>query len=384
MLFKKTLALITILLAFCSLPSFSKEKNKPFEYYIEHEGEQSKKPKYTKGTELNDVLLPLPETPREIKKREKQERKAARKKNKTKKPPKYKKSKRIKSYKFKDVQRKNKAPLTFAEYLEMCKDVKRADIKVPSPNYPKDDKLVNLPEPDLEIVKYNTPPGAREIELTQLTKNGFVISHAVLSPDKLRSVYTKVFYYPGTQQVASEIYTIDIPEGTSITKALRDYHTIDEEREPVIRAGTDLLFNNEKRVLSLLDWSEDGQKIAVVEKIGALTQGPWKTQIRTYDFETQTAYELTALREAIRYYWRTNKNLDLIDYMWDIFPLGWDAIHKDRIICYAYAFNKDKKSPKFLGTWSIDYKNQRPELMSVDGTDFEVTINGYALKFTNE
>lgn len=383
MRFGKAFGALLLLFAFC-LPQDAFCKSKPIEYYIEHDGEQKSKPKYTEGTDDKDALIPAPETPKEIKKREKEEKKAKRKQGKKQKQYKYKRSKRIKRYRFYQVKRKDTAPLTFAQYLEMAKDKKREDMAVPPPNYPKDPKIVDIPEPGLMIVKYNDPPGGKEVELTQLMTKRFVISRAVLSPDKSKSAYSKVYSYPGTQQASSEVYYINIPEETSIVSALRDFHSIEEEREPIIKAGSDYLYNNEKRVLSLLDWSEDSKKIAVIEKIGALTQGPWKTQLRTYDFETRKAYELTALREAIRYYWRTEKKLDLIDYMWDIYPIGWDAIHKDRIIVYAYAFDKNKRAPKFLGTWSIDYKNQRTELMSLDGTDFEISVNGYSLKFNHE
>lgn len=383
MRFGKAFGALLLLFAFC-FPQIAFCKSKPIEYYIEHDGEQKSKPKYTKESEGKDALIPAPETPKELKKREKAEKKAKRKKGKKAKKYKYKRSKRIKKYRFKQVKKKDTAPLTFAQYLEMSKDKKREDMAIPPPSYPSDPKIVDIPEPGLMITKYNDPPGGKDIDITHLMTDRFVISQAVLSPDKSKSVYTKVFSYPGTQQVASEIYYIKIPEKTSIVSALKDFHTLEEERIPIIRAGSDYLYNNEKRVLSMLDWSEDSTKIALKEKIGALTQGPWKTQIWTYDFETQKAYELTALREAIRYYWRTQQELDLIDYMWDIFPIGWDAVHKDRIIAYAYAFDKNKRSPKFLGTWSIDYKNERTELMSLSGTDFDISINGYSLKFTYE
>lgn len=376
--FKQAISLIILILAFgLSSEANVFEKSKPINYYIEHDGEQKTKPKYTEGSFEKDALLQ--EAPEE-----KKSFFGKKKVKKKRKPSKYKQSKKLKKYSFREVQANNKMPRTNDEYLEMSREIKRSERTSTPPSYPKDDKLVSIPEPNLIIVKYNNPPGGRDVDLRQLMTKRFVVSQAVLSPDKSKSVYTKVYSLPGTQQVASEIFYINIPKNTSITSALKDFHTIEEVRKPVIKAGTDSLFENEKRVLSLLDWSEDSKKIAVVEKIGALTQGPWKTELRTYDFETEKAYELTTLREAIRYYWRTKRGLDLIDYMWDIFPVGWDAVHKDRIIVYSYAFDKNKKTPKFLGTWSVDYMNERPELMSLDGTDYEISVNGYSLKFSRE
>ena len=397
----KNIILSMILLIFpLGLSADAGHKSKPINYYIQHDGEQPNKPEFSRDDVGKDALLNENEQikdeekylspnekkkfEKELKKEEKKYQKESAKVKKAKKPSKYKRSKRLKAYSLQYVMRQNKAPVTIAQYLEMSKEVKRTELVVPPPNLKKDDKLVSIPDPGIKIVKYNNPPGGRDVDLRLLMTRRFVLSKAVLSPDRTKSVYSKVYSYPGTQQVASEIFYLNIPEKKSIQSALRDFHTIQEVKTPVIRAGSDYLYENEKRVLSLLDWSEDSKKIAVVEKIGSLTMGPWITQLRTYDFDTKKAYELTALREAIRYYWRTNKGLDLIDYMWDIFPLGWDAVHKDRIIVYAYVYDNNKKSPKFLGTWSIDYKNERPELMSLNGTDFEISINGYAIEFERE
>ena len=68
--------------------------------------------------------------------------------------------------------------------------------------------------------------------------------------------------------------------------------------------------------------------------------------------------------------------------MWDLYPIGWDKYNKDRIIVYAYAYGEKHVGAKFLGAWSIDYKNQRSELMSETAVGFEVSTNGYCLQST--
>lgn len=350
--------------------------------------EQIENPKTNmpKEKDIPDMLVPPPETPKEIKKKQKENLKEQKKleKQTKKKVERFKKSKKIKKYKYSRIKNQNKMPKTFDEYLIKSKDIKRADMQVPRASFPKDEKLVNLPNPALMLEKYNDPPGSKELDLRLLMKNRQISSTAVLSPNNQRVAYSVVYSYPTAGQVASEVFYINVPENMDSVSALRDLHTIEAERTPILKTGTDRLAQYEKKTFTILDWSEDGNKIAVMEKIGALTQGPWKTQIWTYDFEENAGYELTALREAIRYYWKQNHNLDLIDYMWDIYPLGWDTYNKDRIVVYAYAFAKYGIGEKFLGTWSIDYKNQRSELMSEVGNDFEVSINGYILKFKRE
>jgi hypothetical protein len=65
--------------------------------------------------------------------------------------------------------------------------------------------------------------------------------------------------------------------------------------------------------------------------------------------------------------------------MWDIYPVGWDTNNPDRIIVYGFAYTKNSQ-PKFLGTWSIDYKNSSPKLLALTKTDFEISTNGLCLR----
>lgn len=344
--------------------------------------ESTKAPKSISEDEMPDILIPNSETSEQTEKKENEKlekiKHSFKKLNIT--NDKYVKNKKLEKYKYENIKRENKAPITYEQYLEMAKEVKRADRKVPQASFTKDDKLINLPEPELRLVKYNNPPGAKNLDLRQLMKSHQLVTPAVLSPDRTRMVYPVVYSYPTAGQVASEIFVINIPNKTDAISALRNMHTIEAERMPILKTGTDRFAQYEKKTFTIIDWSEDSQKIAVKEKIGSIAEGPWKTQIWTYDFVNKKGFELTALREAIRYYWKKNHNLDLIDYMWDIYPLGWDMYNKDRIVVQAYAYGKNHSGSKYLGTWSIDYQNQRSELMSETATDFDVSINGFYLE----
>lgn len=336
--------------------------------------------------DLPDILQPMPETKEVQKLRKKVANQEKRKKFRhsifKSKENLYIPTKGVKKYHFALVVRDNKAPKTLAEYIAMSKEVKREEKTVPSHSYKKDEKLNNVPDRGVRVVKYNSPPGVKNLDLRLLLTRRELVTPAILSPDKSRLIYSVIYSLPTSEQVASEMFYIKIPNGTSIESALTDFHTIEAERKPVLSVGTKELFQYEKRTLALIDWSEDGQKIAVAEKVGAQTKGPWETHIWTYDFENEKAYELTALREAIRYHWKNDHNLDLIDYMWDLYPIGWDKYNKDRIIVYAYAYGENHVGAKFLGAWSIDYKNQRSELMSETAVGFEVSTNGYCLQST--
>ena len=83
------------------------------------------------------------------------------------------------------------------------------------------------------------------------------------------------------------------------------------------------------------------------------------------------------LRDAIIYYWKVYKNLDLGDKRWDIYPLGFDLMSPYRVVAAAYAYTGDK--PVYLGTWSIDSKGTQTRLVSFSEKDVRVSMNGYKI-----
>ena len=118
----------------------------------------------------------------------------------------------------------------------------------------------------------------------------------------------------------------------------------------------------------------DLTKVVAKEKIGSAEDGIWQTNVLVYDFNTKKAYKLTEVREAVRYYWRTTKNLDMKDIRWDIFPLGFDANNQDRVIVAAYAFTGNP--PRSLGTWSVDYTGKQVRMESLTNENVNVSTIG--------
>ncbi len=273
---------------------------------------------------------------------------------------------------------KNNAPRSYEDYITMTQDVKRIDIKLPQPAITKDEKIIDIPDPRLRIVKYNVPPGAKNINLSELFENRKVKSDGVLSPDATKMAYSEAYYYPGQNQITSELFLINVKKLSSLQDTISNAHEIQREQEPLLSTDFNSTEKGALKTLIVVDWSKDGNKIAIKEKIGSTIDGVWKTNLWVYDFQTKHPKQLNEVREAIKYWWKANNNLDLTDYMWDIFPVGWDSKYPDRIIVYAFAYTTNR--PKFLGTWSIDYRGSRSELLSVDDTNFEISPNGYALK----
>lgn len=272
---------------------------------------------------------------------------------------------------------KSAQPVTEEDYLKFAEDKKRADFEIPQPVFEAENDLI-LPDPKFRVIRYNTPPGQRNIDLRKLVGQRRSASLGILSPDKTKMVYTQASFYPQFNQTACEAFYIPIENTDDAYDVLYNTNVIQREMKPIISTGTDELRNFEFKTLYPLDWSEDGTKIAFKEKIGSNLHGTWKTNVIVYDFETEKTIRLNAVREAIIYWWRQNKQIELKDFMWDIYPVGWSKSSPDRIIVYAYAYTEDK--PFFLGTWSIDYNESKSKLESIDSTDVEIGLHGFGLK----
>lgn len=268
-------------------------------------------------------------------------------------------------------------PVTQDDYLKMAAEKKRKDFEIPEPKFETSEDII-LPNPKFRVIRYNTPPGQRNIDLTKLVGQRRVSSPAILSPDKTKIVYTQANFMPQYQQTMSSAYLIPVKNQNDAYDILYQVNAIQQEMKPFLTVGMDEVLNFQFKTLYPIDWSKDSMKIAFKEKIGSNLAETWKTNVIIYDFKTQRYKRLTAVREAIIYWWRQNKQLELNNYMWDIFPVGWDKNNPERIIVYAYAFTESK--PFFLGTWSIDFEEGKSKLESLDSTNIEIDLNGYGLK----
>ena len=131
------------------------------------------------------------------------------------------------------------------------------------------------------------------------------------------------------------------------------------------------------RTITPVDFSADGTKLLVKEKIGNSKDGIWKTTPVVYDFTNNVSYSLVEVRDAIAYYWEENKGINLEDKRWDVYPLGFSADESDRIMLNAYAFTGDK--PVNLGTWSVNYKGEQTRLVTFKPESVSISMNGYKL-----
>lgn len=239
----------------------------------------------------------------------------------------------------------------------------------------KKNEEVELPSYDYIFEKYNLYP--RDLNLRYSEKKHQLNINGVISPDFTRMAYTEVYNYPQTNQTSAALYLINLDtEQTKLSRVI-NASIKDKDRIPLLMTGMRSSDEDIFRTLTVVDWSEDGSKLLIKERIGEHKRSLWATNLWVYDFETYKPLMLTEVRQAVKYYWK-KQGIYLDDYIWDIEVIGWDINNKDRIIVYAYGVNKEDKQ-KFLGSWSIDSKAQTTKLLSDSSKDYKVSNNGYML-----
>ena len=268
--------------------------------------------------------------------------------------------------------------MTVEEYnlLSAPKDRMTMEIEIPKNVTPAD--MVYVPQPAYKIVRYNNPPGSPEIRLSKtFYQRRQQNAQGIVAPDFTKLVYPSIYYYPNSGSTACDVFVINLEEAKSNLDKILPANVVHRFSEPIL--STDK--NNDNyftfRTITPVDFSVDGSKLLAKEKIGNTKDGIWKTTPVVYDFTTNLSYSLIEVRDAIIYYWKENKNLDLEDKRWDIYPIGFDLNNPDWIIVNAYAFTGD--TPVNLGTWTVSYKGEQSRLVTFKNSEVQVSMNGYKL-----
>lgn len=269
--------------------------------------------------------------------------------------------------------------MTVAEYEKQSeyKDKSNMNFDVPKIDKPSDFKYI--PQPLYKIVKYNDPPGRTELKLgRRLFIKRQINAQGIVSPDYSRLVYPAVYYYTDSGSVATDLFVIPLTGNESNLKKILSANVAKRDPSPIL--STDKAIDNYAafRTLTPVDFSSDGTKLLVKEKLGSSEDGIWETKIYVYDFTTGTDYDLSVIREAISYFWQEYMNLNLIEKRWDIVPLGFDLDNPNFVVVQGYAYTGAK--PVFLGTWCINSKGERSQLISFDQNFIpSISSNGYKI-----
>lgn len=246
------------------------------------------------------------------------------------------------------------------------------------PTLPIPSEMKYAPQPTYKIVRYNDPPGSVELSLKKnFYREKQQNSQGIVSPDFTKLVYPAVYYSPDSASTSAELFAITLdtkePELDRILKA----HTSNRTQKPLMETSKTIDNFATFRTLTPVDFSADGSKLLVKQKIGNSYDGIWETDVFIYDFQKEEARELAEVRDAITHHWTTYRGLPLYDKRWDIVPLGFSAEEPDRIICTAYAYTGEK--PVFLGVWSIDVNREQSRLVSFENIDIPISQNGFKI-----
>ena len=270
-------------------------------------------------------------------------------------------------------------PKTVEEYEKMSQDIKREERKIEPPQKIEDEKFEKLPEPRYLLKKYNSPAGTKNINLRLLITNREVNSIGVVSPSKDKMAYTRVYYNGYNDKVSSEIYYVDLDTTQTPKNRIKNASFMNKNQIKLMDSALKEEYPSLFKTLTIIDWSDDSTKLAIKERIGSSIFGMYQTNLWVYDLATHTSRCLIEVREAVKYQIQKAENINIDDYRWDIIPLGWDAVNKDRIIVCAYAFTKNK-STKFLGLYSVDDKGENTQLLSDKPASVNISANGLMLK----
>ena len=268
--------------------------------------------------------------------------------------------------------------MTMEEYNKLSepKDKTLESVEIPKFDKPSDMKYV--PQPLYKIVRYNDPPGSPELKLgKKLYKQRQINAQGIVSPDFSILVYPAIYYYPDSASTACDLFVIPLDKDKSNLDKILTAKTSHKNPDAILTTDADNQNFGTYRTLTPVDFSVDGTKLLAKEKIGNTADGIWQTRLWVYDFTNKTSYELVEIRHAIAYYWKENKNLELDDKRWDIYPLGFDLTDPARVVVDSYAYTGE--TPVSLGVWSIDYTGVQSRLVSMRKTSVNIGANGFKI-----
>lgn len=267
--------------------------------------------------------------------------------------------------------------MTVDEYEELSKyqDKSKKELDIPKVQTPSDFKYV--PHPTYKIVRYNSPAGSTELRLgKRLYTQRQINAQGIVAPDFSMLIYPAIYYYTDSASVASDVFVIPLYGQDEPLKKILKANIMHRIPEPILSTDKSISDYAAFRSLTPVDFSADGKKILIKEKIGSREDGIWKTSIFVYDFTNKTDYKLDEVRDAIIYFWKEYMDLNLDDYRWDIYPLGFLKSQPDRVAVQAIAYTGE--TPVFLGTWSIDTKGNQSRVVSFQkNVEPLISANGY-------
>ena len=239
----------------------------------------------------------------------------------------------------------------------------------------EDSKMVYIPQPHYILVRYNNPPGSPELNLHRsLFHEKQELPAPLIAPDVSMMIQPIVSYYTKTKSTDCDVYIVPLRQGQTDVDKVKSANLAEKDPKPIFSTDRTLIEYGIFRTITPVDFSADMRYVVAKEKTGNVEDGIWQTELLVYDFLTKKTIRIPEIREAIRYYWRTTKDMDIKELRWDIYPLGFSVQNPDRILVAAYAYAGNP--PRCLGIWSIDVRGEQSRLESAMDNNIEVSTIG--------
>ncbi len=286
-------------------------------------------------------------------------------------------------FKKKEPEPKERMVETRDEY-----DIKATNIPLEErvlPNYsePVSTKTYYYPPSHYVFEKFNYPQGKREVNIESIKKDLSEIPYFVADNKVKYAAYTKYFFSPSLNQISSNFYVEKLDENLSKIDRIINFKEQQKERKPIIEAGTKMSYKNLFNGLTVVDWNKNSTTVLVKEKIGSTYGGIYKTHLYLYSLPTEIKsaklVRLDEVDEAIKYYFDTYNDVQLIKYRYDIEPVGFSEDNDNIIIVCAYVYDKNDNK-MFLGTWGYNVLTSQTLLFSKTEQNQSVSANGLILR----
>lgn len=240
----------------------------------------------------------------------------------------------------------------------------------------EDSKMKYVPQPKYKLIRYNNPPGSPELNIDRKRAryDRQDILPGLIAPDTSIMLVPVVSYYAKTHSTDGDVYVVPLRKGMPDIEKVVKANFGARNPVPIFSTDRTIIEWGLFKTITPVDFSVDLSKVVAKEKIGSAEDGIWQTNLLVYDFKEKKQYNLTEVREAVRYYWRTTKDLDVKNVRWDIYPLGFDANNQDRIIVAAYAFAGNP--PRCFGLWSVDYRGGQVRMEALTDENVNVSVIG--------
>ena len=290
---------------------------------------------------------------------------------------------KINPFKKKEVPPKAKMVETRAEWEIDAQNIPLADREIKIEKQQIDVKKYSVPQTRYVFEKYNFPQGAKEFNIEDIKTKLYLRTPPVVNENCEYVAYSYYYYSPDVNQISSNFYVEKLDTSKTKKNRILEYNHAQEERFPIIEAGTKEIYQDLFNGLTLVDWNKASNKLLIKERVGSTRNGNYKTYLYVHFLETDVkngyTIKLIDFDEAIKYYFIDWENKQIVKYRYDVTPLGFSDENDDMVVVLCHVYDNDGNKV-FLGAWGYDLIKKQTILLSKTNSSQNISINGLILR----